>query len=103
MYIYIIRYLFHYCAKSIQISKKLVSQRKGHRPMFIVLNLSPVLYSNLIGQRQVFVSNTDQTKALLERGQNWSPGPNFDHFAETVWSLINKRRNTAKCNQRAKV
>ena len=37
--------------------------------MFIVLNLSAVLYSNLIGQRQVIVSNTDQPKALLEHGQ----------------------------------
>ena len=64
--------------------------------MFIVLNLSAVLYSNLIGQRQVFVSNTDQPKALLEHGQNWLPGPNLDHFAQSEWSLINKRRITAK-------
>ena len=64
--------------------------------MFIVLNLSAVLYSNLIGQRQVFVSNTEQPKALLEHGQNWSPGPNCDHFAQSEWSLINKRRITAK-------
>ena len=64
--------------------------------MFIVLNLSAVLYSDLIGQRQVLVSNTDQPKALLEHGQNWSPGPNFDHFAQSEWSPINKRRTTAK-------
>ena len=64
--------------------------------MFIVLNLSAVLYSNLIGQRQVFVSNTDQPKALLEHGKNWSPGPNFDHFAQSEWSPINKKRTTAK-------
>ena len=70
--------------------------------MFIVLNLSAVLYSNLIGQRQVIESNTDQPKALLEHGQNWSLEPDFDHFAQTEWSLINKRRITAKCNQRAK-
>ena len=68
--------------------------------MFIVLILSAVLYSNLIGQRQVFVSNSDQTKALLENGQNWSPGPNFDHFAQCEWSLSNKRRNTAKRSQK---
>ena len=55
---------------------------KGLRQMFIVPNLSAVLYSNLIGRRQVFVSNSDQTKALLEHGQKWSPGPNFDHFAQ---------------------
>ena len=64
--------------------------------MFIVLNLSAVLYSNLIGQRQVLVSNTDQTKALLEHGQNWSPGPNCDHLAQSEWSPINKRRTTTK-------
>ena len=64
--------------------------------MFTVLNLSAVLYSNLIGQRQVFVSNTEQPKPLLEHGQNWSPGPNFDHFAQNEWSLLNKRRITAK-------
>ena len=71
--------------------------------MFIVLNLPAVLYSNLIGQRQVFVSNADQPKTLLEHGQNWLPGPNFDHFAQCEWSLLNKRRITAKGNQKAKV
>ena len=71
--------------------------------MFIVLNLSAVLYLNLIGQRQVFVSNTDQPKALLEHCQNWSPGPNFGHFAQSEWSPINKRRTTAKENQRARI
>ena len=58
--------------------------------MFIVRNLSAVLYSNLIGQRQVFVLNADQPKALLEHGQNWSPGPNFDHYAQNEWSLYTK-------------
>ena len=71
--------------------------------MFTACNLSAVLYSNLIGQRQVRVSNTDQTEALPEHGQNWSLGPNFDHFAQCVWSLPNKRRNTFKCNQKANV
>ena len=71
--------------------------------MFIVCNLSVVLYSNLIGQRQAIVSNADQPKALLEHGQNWSLGPNFDHFAQCEWSLSNKRRNTAKCKQKANV
>ena len=51
--------------------------------MFITRNLSAVLYSNLIGQRQVIVSTADQPKALLEHGQNWSLGPNFDHFAQS--------------------
>ena len=104
VYTYMILWIFKFlCAKSKQISKKLLSWRRGHRQMFIVLNFSAVLYSNLIGQRQVFVSNTDQPKALLEHGQNWSPGPNFDHFPQSEWSLINKRRITAKWNQRAKV
>ena len=64
--------------------------------MFIMRNLSAVLYSNLIGQRQVIVSTVDQPKALMERGQNWSLGPNFDHYAQNEWSFSNKRRNTAK-------
>ena len=42
--------------------------------MFIVLNLSAVSYSNLIGQRQVRVTNSDQTEAPSEHGQNWSLG-----------------------------
>ena len=37
--------------------------------MFTARNLSAVLYSNLIGQRQVRVSNTDQPEALPEHGQ----------------------------------
>ena len=64
--------------------------------MFKTRNLSAVLYSNLIGQRQASVSTADQPKALLEHGQNWSLGPNFDHFAQSEWSFSNKRRNTAK-------
>ena len=64
--------------------------------MLIMRNLSAVLYSNLIGQRQVIVSTADQPKALLEHGQNWSLGPNVDHFAQSEWSFSNKRRNTAK-------
>ena len=50
--------------------------------MFIMRNLSAVLYSNLIGQRQVIVSTADRPKALLEHGQNWSLAPNFDHFVK---------------------
>ena len=64
--------------------------------MFIVLNLSAVLHSNLIGQRQVFVSNDDQPEALLEHGQKWSQGPSFDHFAQREWSLVNKSGIAAK-------
>ena len=58
--------------------------------MFIMRNLSAVLYSNLIGQRQVIVSTADQPKALMEHGQIWSLGPNFDHFAQSEWSFSNK-------------
>ena len=36
--------------------------------MFLVLNSIEVLYLNLIGQRQVFVSKADQPKAPLEHG-----------------------------------
>ena len=71
--------------------------------MFIVLNLSAVLYPNLIGQRQASVSTADQPEAPPEHGQNWSLGPNFDHFAQREWSLPNKRQNTAKCNRKANV
>ena len=66
--------------------------------MFTVLNLSAVLYSNLIGQRQVFVSNADQPKAPLDHGQNWSLGPNFDHFAQSEWSLSNKSAKYGQMN-----
>ena len=38
------------CAKPIQIAKKIVSQEKGRRQVFIVLDLPITLYSNLIGQ-----------------------------------------------------
>ena len=71
--------------------------------MFIVRNLSAVIYTNLIGQRQAIVSNADQPEAPPKHGQNCSLGPNFDHFALCEWSLPNKRRNTAKCNQKANV
>ena len=64
--------------------------------MFIMRNLSAVLYSNLIGQRQVIVSTAHQPKALLEPVEKWSLGPDFDHFAQSEWSFSNKRRNTAK-------
>ena len=64
--------------------------------MFIALKLFAVPYLNLIGQRQVFLSNFDQATALLESSQNWSPGPNFDHSAQSEWSLPNKRRIAAK-------
>ena len=58
--------------------------------MSTVRNLTAFLYSNLIGQRQVRVSNTDQPDALPEHGQNWSLGPNFDHFARCEWSFPKK-------------
>ena len=64
--------------------------------MFTTRNLSAVLYSNLIGQRQAIVSTADQPKALLEHGQIWSLGPSFDHFAQSKWSFLNERRITAK-------
>ena len=64
--------------------------------MFIALNSFAVLYLNLIGRNEYSCQNFDQAKALLERGQNWSPGPNFDHFARCEWSLLNKRQITAK-------
>ena len=68
--------------------------------MFIALNLFAVLYLNLIGQRKYSCQNSDQTKVLLERGQKWSQGPNFDHFAPSEWSLLNERRTTAKRSQK---
>ena len=64
--------------------------------MFIALNSFADLYLNLIGQDKYSCQNSDQTTALLERGQNWSLGPNFDHFAQSEWSLLKKGRNTAK-------
>ena len=64
--------------------------------MLIVLNSLAVLCLNLIGRNKYSCQNSDQAKALLERGQNWSQGPSFDHFAQSEWSFSNKRRNTAK-------
>ena len=58
--------------------------------------MSEALCLNLIGRNKYYCQNFDQAKALLERGQNWSPGPNFDHSAQGEWSLLNKRRITAK-------
>ena len=67
----------------------------GHKQMLTALNLFAVLYLNLIGQNKYSCQNFDQATALLECGQNWSQGPNFDHFAQNEWSLLNKRRITA--------
>ena len=50
--------------------------------MLTSLNSFAVLYLNLIGQNKYSCQKCDQAKALLERGQNWSQGPNFDHFAQ---------------------
>ena len=57
--------------------------------MFIMLNSFAVFYLNLIGQNKYFCQNPDQAKALPERGQNWSQGPNFDQFAQCEWSVLN--------------
>ena len=64
--------------------------------MLIVPNSFAVLYLNLIGQPKYSCQNFDQDRALLESGQNWSQGPNFDNFAQSQWLLLNKRRITAK-------
>ena len=39
-----------FCAKSIQLAKKLVSWEKGYEQMLIALNSFELLYLNLIGQ-----------------------------------------------------
>ena len=87
----ILRIFTYLCAKSIQIAKKLVSREKGYKQMFIVLSLFAVLYLNLIGRNKYSCQNPDEAKALLERGQNWSQEPNFDHFAQCEWSVLNKK------------
>ena len=69
--------------------------------MLIVLNQLAVLCLNLIGQNKYSCQKSDQAKTLLERGQNWSQGPNFDHIAQSEWSLLNKRRITAKPSQKS--
>ena len=45
----------------------------------------------MIGQNKYACQNSDQAKALLERGRNWSQGPNFDNFAQREWSVSNKK------------
>ena len=87
----ILRILTYLCEKSIQIAKKLVSRENGYKQMFIVLNSFAVLYLNLIGQNKYSCQNPDQAKALLERGQNWSQGPNFDQFVQCERSVRNKK------------
>ena len=64
--------------------------------MLIVLNSLAVLYLNLIGQEKYSCQNSDQAKALRERVKNWSQGPKFDQFAQSEWSLLDKKRITAK-------
>ena len=59
--------------------------------MFIVLKSFAVLYLNLVGQNKYSCQNSDQAKALLERGQKWSQRSNFDHFAQREWSVLNKK------------
>ena len=87
----ILRIFTYLSAKSIQIAKKLVSRENRYKQMFIVLNSVAVLYLNLIGQNKYSCQNPEQAKALLELGQNWSQGPNFDHFAQCEWSVLNKK------------
>ena len=87
----ILRIFTYLCTKSIQIAKKLVSRENGYKQMFIVLNSFAVSYLNLIGQNKYPCQNPDQAKALLERGQKWSQGPDFDHFAQCEWSVLNKK------------
>ena len=59
--------------------------------MFIVPNSFAVLDLNLIGQNKYSCQNPGQAKALLERGQNWSQRPIFEHFAQCEWSVLNKK------------
>ena len=70
--------------------------------MPIALNSIAVLYLNLIGQNKYSCQNSDQATALLESGQNWSQGPNFDHSAQSEWSLLNERRIPAKRSQKSR-
>ena len=64
--------------------------------MITVLNSFAVLCLTLIGRNKYSCQNSEQAKALLERGQIWSQGTSFDHFAQSEWSLLNKRRITAQ-------
>ena len=91
----ILRIITYLCARSIQIAKKLVSRENGYKQIIIVLNSFAVLYLNLIGQNKYSRQNPDQAKGLPERGQNWSQGPKFDHFAQCEWSVLNKKSITA--------
>ena len=64
IYTYMILRIFKcLCAKSIQISKKIVSWRKGHRQMFIVLNLSGVLTQIwLVKDKYSYQTRTNQKR-----------------------------------------
>ena len=99
----ILRIFTYLCAKSIQIARKLVSRENGYKQMLNVLNELAVLDLNLFDQNKYSCQNSEQAKALLERGQNWSQGPIFDHFAQSEWSLLNKRQSTAKRSRKNKL
>ena len=96
--IYVKIFIYFY----LQIAKKLVSRENGYKQMFIVLKSFAVLFLNLIGQNKYSCQNPDQAKALLERGQKWSQGPNFDHFAQCEKSILKKRQITAKRSQKCR-
>ena len=70
--------------------------KKGLRQMFTVLNSSVVLYLNLIGQNKYYCQSLTKRKRRSSVVKIRSQGPNFDHSAQSEWSLLNKRRNTAK-------
>ena len=70
--------------------------------MLMVLNSFAVLYLNLIGGNKYSCQNFDRATALLQCGQNWSQGPSFNHFAQSEWSVLNKRPITAKSSWKSR-
>ena len=84
------------CAKSIPIANKLVSLANGYEQMRVGLIQLAVSYSNFIGREKFTCQNFDEATTLLESGQKLVKGPVFDHFVQSKWSPLKKRRTTAK-------
>ena len=56
----------------------IISERKKTKAYSAQLTCSLILNFD-------WSENFDQATALLQSGQSWSHGPNFDHFAQSEW------------------
>ena len=109
IYTYTLSYVYLYICTLILLLSKIYTNSKEacimRERLWTNVYSAQIIWSPILKfdwSRQVFLSNFDQTTALLECSQNWSPGSNFDHFAQSEWSLLNKSRTTAKLSQKGR-